>query len=131
MRHSSRARPVWRDSVCLHDPERESEDSPTYTATDSNLEIARQLGDCVYFIRTRDELIKIGWTSNIGIRRRYFGSWDCVLAIKRGTREDERALHQQFAQALARGREYFHPVDELTDHINEIRAQLGVSPIAA
>jgi hypothetical protein len=94
--------------------------------------ISRELGPVVYFIRTTDDLIKIGYTTQLAGRKSAFGvGWDSVLAITPGTRNDETALHHRFAQHLERGLEYFRPAPDLIQHINQLRAALGVSPIAA
>lgn len=93
---------------------------------------ARDIGPLVYFIRSRDDLIKIGYTADLANRCMWFGGWSTVLAIVAGaTMADEHALHERFAESLARGREYFHPTPDLIGHINEIRGRLGVPAIAA
>lgn len=92
--------------------------------------LCRDLPPVVYFMRTRDDLIKIGHTRDLAARKYHFGSgWTHILAIVPGTRDDEKAMHQRFADHLARGREYFHPAPEVIGYINTIRSQLGISPI--
>lgn len=94
--------------------------------------LARSLPPVVYFMRTRDDLIKIGYTTDLSQRKRHFGSgWDHVLAVKPGNREDEKELHRRFAQHLARGEEYFRPARPIIDYINTLRLALGVKPIPA
>lgn len=99
----------------------------------SKTALSRDLGACVYFIRTDDDLIKIGFTTDIANRKRAFGSgWTRILAlVGDSTMADEQAMHVRFAAHLERGREYFRPAPELITYINEIRARMGISPIAA
>jgi hypothetical protein len=92
--------------------------------------LARAVGQCIYFIRTDDNLIKIGHTGNLMKRRRAYGpDWKQILAVMPGTREQEHCLHLMFAAHLTRGREYFEPAPKLMNFINRIRAQLGVPEI--
>jgi hypothetical protein len=127
-------RSVWGDSSHLTDPNRDDEHPHSLAAGHSKslTAISRDLGSCVYFIRCKDGLIKIGWTSDLAQRKRSFGSgWQHILAVLPGDSDDERRLHKQFAAHLARGREYFTAAPELVEHINEIRVRMGVQPIAA
>jgi hypothetical protein len=94
--------------------------------------LCNDLPPVVYFIRTRDGLIKIGHTINFYDRKTAFDKgWLHILAIIPGSRQAEADMHKRFAEHLAQGREYFHPAPELIDHINEIRASLGVGPVEA
>lgn len=94
--------------------------------------LCRELPPVVYFLRTDDDLIKIGHTTNLARRKGAFGpGWERVLAVVPGSRDDEAALHARFAEHLARGREYFRPAPDLLAHINELRFALGVQPLAA
>ena len=92
--------------------------------------LLRDVGPCVYFIRTSDNLIKIGYTSNLADRYAHYDrGLRGILAIQSGTLADERALHWRFRAYLAKGREYFKPAPELLGHIDTLRAALGVNPI--
>jgi hypothetical protein len=94
-------------------------------------EMCLELPPVVYFIRTEDDLIKIGHTVQLHKRRTRFGSgWRHILAIIPGSREDEAAVHARFSALLARGAEYFHPAPELIEYINEVRAKIGVGPVS-
>lgn len=67
---------------------------------------SRDLGPCVYAVRTPDRLIKIGFTTDLDRRIRQFGCrWTDVLFALPGSLDDERLLHERFAPYLARGRE--------------------------
>ena len=102
---------------------RPDETRPSLTA------ICRSVGPVVYYIRTSDDLIKIGFTRNLLSRHANFGGWERVLAITPGTYADEQELHDRFRAYVARGKEYYHPVPPILDHIDEIRDSLGVPPL--
>lgn len=102
------------------------------TAPDTKTSLCREIGACVYFIRERDGLVKIGWTTDLASRKRAFGSgWEHILAVVPGTTADEAALHERFAADLRRGREYFRPSAALLAHINDIRRDCGVEALSA
>ena len=89
---------------------------------------ARELGNCIYAVRTPDGLIKIGYTSNLDGRIRQFGSrWADVLLALPGSLDSESELHIRFKPYLARGREYYFPCAEILDWVNGERDRLGVS----
>ena len=44
-----------------------------------------------------------------------------------GTRDDEAAVHRLLVAHLARGREYFHPADEVMAVVNSWRTDLGLA----
>jgi hypothetical protein len=90
--------------------------------------------ELIYAIRCTDGLIKIGWTQDLMSRRRHFASSDApeaILAIQPGTYEQEQALHQQLASSLARGKEYYHPTEQVLSLVNAIRSRLGADALAA
>lgn len=98
--------------------------------TDTPTRAARDLGPCVYAVRTPERLIKIGYTTNLDRRIRSFGSvWSDVLLALPGTLDEEAALHARFRPHLARGHEYYFPTDDLVAWVNEHRERLGVSRI--
>lgn len=90
------------------------------------------MGPCVYVIRF-DDLVKIGWTANLGQRlialRVPRTRLDRVLLVKPGTLADEHALHERFAAHRGRGREYFHAAPDLMAWVNGCRAEMGLPPI--
>lgn len=103
-----------------------------HAVRDTPTAAARALGNCVYAVRTPDGLIKIGYTSNIGQRIRGFGSvWADVLLVLSADMDYERAVLARFKPYVARGREYHYPVAEIVDWINDERACMKISPIAA
>lgn len=91
--------------------------------------------EVIYGIRTFDDLIKIGYTTNMAGRMRYYGlnmsNTHRILFARSGTPEEERAVHGLLRPHLARGREYYHPTPEVIQFINFVRDGLGVAPIAA
>jgi hypothetical protein len=89
------------------------------------------IGPVVYAIRTKDGLIKIGWTSDLYNRVRGFGGTGSILAWMPGTLDDEQALHRGLATHVARGREYYNPTAEVLSEVNAMRETLGLDPIAA
>lgn len=95
--------------------------------------IARRNGDLlraaeteiVYYAKI-DGLIKIGasTTRNLNGRMRALSA-ESVLATERGYYELERKRHRQFHRSRATdhpGREYFHPTEDLLDHVGQLRA---------
>lgn len=99
-------------------------------AHDTPTSAARDMGPCIYVVRTPDKLIKIGHTTNLDRRIRGFGSvWSDVLFAKPGTRADEALLHARWAPYLARGREYYFPAIELMAWVNRERERLGAAAV--
>lgn len=87
---------------------------------------ARDIGQCVYAVRVKPDLIKIGCTTNLHQRIRTFGAtWSDVLLALSADFEYEAALHRRFAQHVARGREFYHPAPEIMAWINTERECLG------
>jgi hypothetical protein len=88
------------------------------------------VGNVVYFVR-RNDLIKIGFTTNLRDRmyQLQVKPWQ-MLALVSGDEAMERRIHGRFIDALAQGdglgKEHFHPVAELLDHIDAIRDRAGV-----
>lgn len=113
--------------------ESSSSKGPAFTPRarkESPTSIARDLGECVYFIRTKDDLVKIGHTTNLAKRKGGFGvSWNALLAVLPGTYEDEQVLHAQFVEHLERGREWYRPAPAILARINEIRARFGIPAV--
>lgn len=74
----------------------------------------------VYFIqRERDELIKIGFSTNIAVRlgniRTSVRSSIVLLGMIKGDLGLEASLHRHFSQHLREGREWFSPVQEILE----------------
>jgi len=105
--------------------------SPADERRESRSSLAREVGPVVYFIRTKRDLIKIGFTTDIATRHSTFGSFDQILALQAGTIADEKALHVRFSELLADRNEYFRPGPDLLAYINTIRSGMGIKPVAA
>lgn len=89
------------------------------------------LGPVVYAIRTRDNLVKIGFTSNLAHRYAQIGSMANILGWKSGTLNDESAIHRHLAPHAVRGREYYAPHPDVLAVVNEMREALGLEDVAS
>ena len=99
---------------------------PSVTRT----ETLNALGPLVYATRTRDGLIKFGFTRHLAQRVGEFGGMASILAVRLGcTYADEQELHDSLQQHVARGREYYHPTAEVLAVVNLMRSDLGMPPL--
>lgn len=121
------------ETTRIYDDERAPQYAPLGSVPNwSPAAILEALGPVVYAIRTKDQLIKIGFTGNLAARRRHLSTRrEDMLGFFRGTLEDEQAIHAQLVPFRARGREYYHPTPEVLAVVNDMRADIGLSPIAA
>lgn len=88
------------------------------------------LGPLVYYVHTKDGLIKIGTTTNVVHRLYAYGvPLRRLLAWEPGSyvRESERLA--QFRASLHHGREWHKPTPDLLDHIDTLRHGLGLPPV--
>jgi hypothetical protein len=88
------------------------------------------IGEVMYAAQMPDGLIKIGHTTNLQQRLRHqnlHGS--TLLAIKRGTYDDEQVLHDSLATHAHHAREWYWPADPVLDLINDWRQALGMAPL--
>lgn len=83
----------------------------------------------VYYVQV-GELIKIGHTSLLRQRMASYPPISRLLATEPGGVALERQRHQQFAELLCHGDEWFSPAPTLLDHINALRAKADAEPIA-
>ena len=92
------------------------------------------LGTVLYAVAIGDE-IKIGYTTNVVRRldrhRSKTGRPCRLLAIRFGTRDDERAVHRSLRAHLAHGQEWYRPTPEVLALVNEWRSAMGQAPLAA
>lgn len=91
------------------------------------------LGTVLYAVEIGDE-IKIGYTANV-VRRidklRSTSREPCrLLAIRFGTMDDEREVHQSLAAFRSHGREYYHPHPEVLALVDQWRQAMGQAPLA-
>lgn len=84
----------------------------------------------VYAVRTSDGLIKIGGTARMPERLTELGATE-ILALRHGTREDEMEIHRALKGYSAHGREFYPPLPKVLAIVNDMRADLGLDPIAA
>lgn len=83
----------------------------------------------IYAVRTKDDLIKIGASADLVTRLDHIkGGTAELLAMKPGTRADEREIHQSLTGHAAEGREYYLPTPSVIKVVNAMRAPLGLEP---
>lgn len=88
-------------------------------------------GMLIYAVRTNDDLIKIGATTDFATRRHHIkGGTAEILALRPGTRQDELDIHRSLAGHATDGREYYLPTPSVLQVVNAMRAPLGLEPIA-
>lgn len=137
MTHLSR---LWRRTMPKLGIERPGDAStsrgwPTGLGVDvtkrSKVQAARAFGPAMYAFLFPEGYIKIGWSSDLPQRRTNLGaSWDNLLALKRGTIDDERRLHRRIDDRHRHhGIEYYYPTPEIIAMLNEWRRDLGLEPI--
>lgn len=90
----------------------------------------RAVGEVVYAARVGD-VVKIGHTVDLATRLRGLGVDAVVLAFAPGSYADEQALHRRLADHLHHGREWYYPTPGVLRVVNELRAALGLEPVAA
>lgn len=78
----------------------------------------------VYYLRIGDQ-IKIGFSTDVKQRVRQYPPEATLLAVHPGTLTLEAEMHQRFAAARAAGREWFHPHNDLMEHIGDVVGQFG------
>ena len=90
------------------------------------------LGPVVYAIRTRDGLVKIGWTANLGQRYSSLGHVSDILGWQSGTFEDEQEIHHSLVGLAVRGVEYYSPTEpRVLAIVNTMRSSLGIAALDA
>lgn len=90
------------------------------------------LGPVVYAVQTRSGLIKIGHTTDLARRCKQTGyGHKSIIAFRQGTRADELAIHTHLKGHAIKGREWYSWQPAVIDIINEMRADLGITPITS
>lgn len=93
-------------------------------------ELLRAIGPVVYAVQTKDGLIKIGWTTDLGHRCNQIGYGQrSIIGFIRGDRADELAIHSRLEGLAVRGREWYPWHPQVVDVVNEMRVQWGIVPI--
>lgn len=95
-------------------------------------EAARAEVSLIYYVRREsDGLIKIGTSRHLASRlsthKREYGPLQ-LMAVEGGSHKQENALHRQFADLRAEGREWFRPELALLEHIYKIMREKPVEP---
>lgn len=75
----------------------------------------------IYYVQIADR-VKIGFTTDLYQRMMHYPPHSVLLAVHPGTPLVERDMHQKFSRYLADGREWFHPSEELTKHMEDVEA---------
>jgi hypothetical protein len=88
-----------------------------------------QVGEVVYAMRVAGGLVKIGHTTQAGRRRAALKGE--ILAVTFGSRTDEQAIHARLADHIHHGREWYYPTPGVMAVVNEMRAAMGMDPLAA
>ena len=112
-----------------HDAWLQSQGADTPRVTDALL---RAIGPVVYAVQSDDGLIKIGHTTDLARRCKQVGyGHKAIIAFRQGTRADELAIHTHLKGHATQGREWYpwHPA--VIGIINEMRADLGITPISS
>jgi hypothetical protein len=86
--------------------------------------LLRALGEVVYFAKMADGTIKIGHTTDLARRRLTWGQPGQLLAFRFGTYDDEQEIHRRLSAHVARGREWYHPTDEVMAEVESARADM-------
>lgn len=99
-------------------------------------EAAFQVGTVLYGIRTRDDLVKIGFTTKLwkrlgdyGINHLNVAHW--LLFVVPGTYEEEQEIHLLLREYRERGEEYYRPADEVLEVVDAFRKRCGLDALAA
>lgn len=82
----------------------------------------------IYFARNGGN-VKIGWTSHLEKRMKAYPPDTQLLAVKPGTRSDERQMHRRFAHLLTHGREWFPLAPQITEEVDRIVREHGAPPV--
>lgn len=82
----------------------------------------KQKPGTIYYLQVADQ-IKIGYTGDLDTRMKAYPPMAVLLATHPGTRETERQMHNKFAIHRSARKEWFHPNDKLTQHIELVREQ--------
>jgi hypothetical protein len=92
------------------------------------------LGSVLYAAAIGGDVIKIGYTTDVVRRldhlRSETGQGCRLLAIRFGTMDDEREVHQSLAAFRSHGREYYHPHPEVLALVDQWRQAMGQAPLA-
>lgn len=78
----------------------------------------------VYYLRVGD-LVKVGYSFTLEQRLRQYPPDTEVLAIEPGDEVLEKRRHHDLRNSRARGREWYHPTEEVELHIARIVEQHG------
>ena len=105
--------------------------TPSQRAASKRLAV---LGSVLYAAAIGGDVIKIGYTTDVVRRLDHLRSEtreECrLLAIRFGSMDDEREVHQSLAAFRSHGREYYHPHPEVLALVDQWRQAMGQAPLA-
>lgn len=81
----------------------------------------------IYYVRS-GEKIKIGHTTRLKQRIRAYPPDTIILAVHRGSKDDEKQLHTRFQTYRVAGREWYERSDVLLAHIADMTRRYGPPP---
>ena len=81
--------------------------------------------DGFIYVVQQDNLIKIGFTTNLDRRLRTYPPNAVVLATGPGTKYMERTIHQRYGEHLERGREWFADCDDIRSFVADMVERYG------
>lgn len=104
---------------------REYRKNKTRTARRENVKRTRRdMPGWVYYISIND-MVKIGYTTDITRRMRDYPPASQLIAVHPGTEQLEKMMHHRFRRDLVQGREWFTPSPDLLGHCERVVAQHG------
>lgn len=87
----------------------------------------RDVDGHVYFLLS-DNLVKIGWASDLDQRMKAYSPGARILAVMPGTRQDETRMHRKFADLKGNRREWFTYHPRIMEEVERIVAEHGDPP---
>lgn len=81
----------------------------------------------IYFLLS-DNLVKIGWASDLDARMKAYSPGARILAVKPGTKQDEGRLHKKFAHLKTNRREWFTYSPQVMEEVERTTKAHGSPP---
>lgn len=81
----------------------------------------------VYFLLS-DNLVKIGWASNLDARLKAYSPGARLLAVMPGTKQDESRMHKKFGDLKTNRREWFTYHPRVMEEVERIVREHGDPP---
>lgn len=84
-------------------------------------------GGFIYFLLS-DNLVKIGWASDLDERMKAYSPGARILAVMPGTKADETRMHHKFADLKGNRREWFTYHPRIMEQVEQIVTEHGDPP---